>query len=139
LYHLRKYKLKLADMTKKILVIEDDIALVKAYKEMFKPEEISVIGATTAQEGLTLVKSEKPDLIILDIMLPGGKNGFDVLEELKRNPATQKIPVVISTNLDSEEKVAKEIGVCNYIVKANTTKDEVMKLVMNCLRSSQSA
>ena len=123
---------------KKILIIEDDISLFKAYQEMFKLEGILVIGATTAQEGLTLVKSEKPDLIILDIMLPGGKNGFDVLEELKRNSATQKIPVVISTNLDSEEKVAKEIGVCDYIVKANTTKDEVMKLVMNCLSSPQS-
>jgi DNA-binding response OmpR family regulator len=121
---------------KKILIIEDDTSLLKAYQEMFKLEGILVIGATTAQEGLTLVKSEKPDLIVLDIMLPGGKNGFDVLEELKRNPATQKIPVVISTNLDSEEKVAREIGVCDYIVKANTTKDEVMKLVMNCLKSS---
>jgi len=123
---------------KKILIIEDDISLFKAYQEMFKLEGILVIGATTAQEGLTLVKSEKPDLIILDIMLPGGKNGFDVLEELKRNSATQKIPVVISTNLDSEEKVAREIGVCDYIVKANTTKDEVMKLVMSCLSSPQS-
>ena len=123
---------------KKILIIEDDTSLLKAYQEMFKLEGILVIGATTAQEGLTLVKSEKPDLIILDIMLPGGKNGFDVLEELKRNSATQKIPVVISTNLDSEEKVAREIGVCDYIVKANTTKDEVMKLVMNCLSSPKS-
>jgi two-component system alkaline phosphatase synthesis response regulator PhoP len=121
---------------KKILIIEDDTSLLKAYQEMFKLEGILVIGATTAQEGLTLVQSEKPDLIILDIMLPGGKNGFDVLEELKKNPATQKIPVVISTNLDSEEKVAREIGVCDYIVKANTTKDEVMKLVMNCLKTS---
>jgi DNA-binding response OmpR family regulator len=121
---------------KKILIIEDDTSFLEAYKEMFKSEEISVVGAATGQEGLALVQSEKPDLIILDIMLPGGMNGFDVLEQLKRNPTTQKVPVVVSTNLDSEEKVAKEIGACDYIVKANTTEDEVVKLAMNCLKSS---
>lgn len=121
---------------KKILVIEEDASLFKAYREMFKPEGISVVGAATGQEGLALVQNKKPDLILLDIMLPGGLNGFDVLEQLKKNPATAKIPVIVMTNLDSEAKVAREIGAMGYLVKANTTKNQVVKLAMACLKSS---
>ena len=118
---------------RKILIIEDDTSLSEAYKEMFKPEEFSVSIAATGQEGLNRIKQETTDIIILDIMLPGGMNVFDVLEQIKRNPATQNLPVLVLTNLDSEDKVAKTIGVCDYAVKANTTKDEVVKLVMSCL------
>src|SRR3990167_6266002 len=100
---------------KTILIIEEDQSLLKAYREMFKPEEFSVVQATTGQEGLTLVGSEKPDVILLDIMLPGGMNGFDVLEQLESNPLTRNIPVIVLTNLDSEEKVAKSIGATDYL------------------------
>lgn len=124
---------------KKILVIEEEASLFKAYREMFKPEDVSVVGASTGKEGLNLVHSEEPDVILLDIMLPGGMNGFDVLEQLKKNPITAHIPVIVMTNLDTEEKVAKEIGAANYLIKSNTTKDEIIKLVMDCLKSHQSA
>ena len=76
---------------------------------------------------------------MLDIMLPGGMNGFDVLEKLKADPLTEKIPVVVLTNLDSEEKVAKTIGACDYIVKSDTTKDELVKIAKSCLNSPLSA
>ncbi len=120
---------------KKILIIEDDPSLCGAYREMFKQLEVEVVEAATGQEGMTLVASGKPDLILLDIMLPGGMNGFDVLEQLKRNPATKQIPVIVLTNLDTEEKVARTIGASDYLVKANTTKDEIVKLVMDHLKS----
>lgn len=126
-------------MTKKILIIEDDASLIKAYGEMFKPESgFEVTGATAGKEGLALIETEKPDLIMLDIMLPGGMNGFDVLEKLKANPLTEKIPVIVLTNLDSEEKVAKTIGACDYVVKSDTTKDEVVRIALNCLNSPAS-
>ncbi len=118
---------------KKILIIEDDTSLCRAYREMLKQHEVEVVEAAAGQEGLTLVGSEKPDLILLDIMLPGGMNGFDVLEQLKRNPLTEKIPVIVLTNLDTEEKVARTIGASDYVVKANTTKDKIVKLVMDRL------
>ena len=122
-------------MKKKILIVDEDTSLLKAYRAMFEPKGISVVGATTGQEGLTLASSsEKPDVILLDIMLPGGMNGFDVLERLEANPDTKKIPVIVLTNLDTEEKVAKTIGARYYIVKANTTKDEIVKRVMGCLK-----
>ncbi len=138
--------------SRRILIIEDDASLLKAYREMFKSparqspdgssrmaggEEFRIVEATTGQEGLTLVNIENPDLILLDIMLPGGMNGFDVLEQLKRDPTTKGIPVIVMTNLDSEEKVAKTIGAKDYLVKANTTKDQIVKLVMDCLNPSQ--
>lgn len=119
--------------SRKILVIEEETSLFGAYQEMFKPEGISVIGAATGQQGLDLARAAKPDVILLDIMLPGGMNGFDVLERLKADTTTQKIPVIMLTNLDSEEKVAKAIGVAGYLVKANTTKDQIVKLVKTCL------
>ncbi len=120
---------------KKILVIDEDTSLLKAYQEMFRGSDVTVIGAATGQQGLLMVQSEKPDAILLDIMLPGGMNGFDVLEQLKKDSATKQIPVIVLTNLDTEEKVSKTIGASGYIVKANTTKDEIVKLVMDCLRS----
>ncbi|OGG20716.1 hypothetical protein A3D03_05515 [Candidatus Gottesmanbacteria bacterium RIFCSPHIGHO2_02_FULL_40_13] len=123
---------------KKILVVEDDVSLLKAYREMFKPEEFQMIEASNGQDGIARVNEEKPDVILLDIMLPGGMNGFDVLEQLKKNSATKQIPVIVTTNLDTEEKVAKTIGARDYLVKANTTKDEIIKLVMDCLQPSKS-
>ena len=123
---------------KKILVVEDDVSLLKAYREMFKPEEFQMIEASNGQDGIARVNEEKPDVMLLDIMLPGGMNGFDVLEQLKKNSATKQIPVIVTTNLDTEEKVAKTIGARDYLVKANTTKDEIIKLVMDCLQPSKS-
>ena len=121
---------------KKILIIDDDNSILKVYREMFRPEEICVIGTGTGREGIILAQTEIPDLILLDIMLPGGMNGFDVLEQLKRNIATKKIPVIVLTNLDSEEKSAKIIGALDYLIKANTSKDEIVKLVMDQLKTS---
>src|SRR3989338_11286440 len=87
---------------KKILVVEDDVSLLKAYREMFKPEEFQMIEASNGQDGIARVNEEKPDVILLDIMLPGCMNGFDVLEQLKKNSATKQIPVIVTTNLDTE-------------------------------------
>jgi CheY-like chemotaxis protein len=125
-------------MTKKVLFIEEDIALLTIYREVLIPKGIQVTGASTGKEGLTKVTEEKPDLIVLDIMLPGGISGFDVLEQLKANPLTQAIPVIVLTNLDSEENVAKKIGAQAYKIKANTTLDEIVKLITECLNSAQS-
>lgn len=120
---------------KKILIIEEDTTFFKAYQEMFKNKGINIMNAVTGREGLTMVKTENPDLILLDVMLPGGMNGFDVLEDLKRTEATKNIPVIILTNLDSETNVAKSIGAKDYLVKANTTKDDLVKIVMDCLEA----
>lgn len=117
----------------KILIIEDDAQLVKLYESMFTDAGFGVITAGTGDAGLQLAAKEKPDAIILDIMLPGGMNGFDVLELLKRTEELKKIPVFILTNLDSEEKVAREIGAADYIIKAHVDPKQVVQKIKNSL------
>ncbi|MEI6690364.1 MAG: response regulator [bacterium] len=121
-------------MTKKILIVEDDPLLFQLYQEMFKRENVTTINATNGHDAVSQIKTDKPDLIILDIMLPGGMNGFDILEKIEADPATQPIPVIILTNLDSEKNVANQIGAKKYLVKVNTTKEELLNTVMPYLR-----
>ena len=92
-----------------------------------------MVQVRTAKEALRNIKTVSPNVILLDIMLPGGMNGFDLLEELKRDSVLKKIPVVVLTNLDSENDVAKKIGADEYMVKSDTTIDKVVTLVQKYL------
>ncbi len=113
-------------MAKKVLVIEDDLKTQRVYYQRLSDEGYGVVLAATGSEAISSVKGQKPDLIILDIMLPGGMNGFDVLEQLKKDEVMKKIPVVVLTNLDTEAKVAKQIGAEGYLVKANVSIEDVI-------------
>lgn len=117
----------------KILIVEDDVQLLKAYEMLLTTEGYEVLTAAAGQIGYALAKSEKPDLIILDIMLPGGMNGFDVLEQLKLFEDTKNIPVLVMTNLESEERVAKTIGAVAYLVKVNTSNTQLVEKVKELL------
>lgn len=114
---------------KTILIIEDDNQVSKIYEEALSNNGFKTISADTGNKALTLLQSVKPDLVILDIMLPDGMNGFDVLEQMKSNPDLKTIPVVILTNLDSERKTAMEIGAADYLMKADTTLDQIVSKV----------
>lgn len=113
----------------KILIVEDDSQLQIIYQKKFTKEGHEVYVATTGQEGLTIAQTKIPDIVLLDVMLPGGQNGFDVLEQIKRNPALTKIPVLMLTNLDTEQQTAMSIGASDYIVKANTSLDNMVNIV----------
>ena len=113
-------------MTKKILVVEDDTQIVKVYFEKFTAEGFAFDIALTADEALTKLKDNDYGLVILDIILPRHMNGFDLLERMKRDEKCKNIPVIVLTNLDSEEKTAKEIGANMYFVKANTSMEEIV-------------
>ena len=119
---------------KKILVIEDDLKLQQLYQEYLVTEGIEVVVTDTVKEALVHLKSFFPDLIILDIMLPGGMNGFDFLEQIKRDEQYKKIPVWVMTNLDSERKTALSIGAAEYIIKANTPIEEVVRKIKGYLK-----
>jgi DNA-binding response OmpR family regulator len=118
---------------KRLMMIEDDVSLHKVYKDAFAEIDVEVDLATTGKEGLDKIMKNPPDLILLDIMLPGGMNGFDVGEQLKKNTKTRSIPVLILTNLDSEKASAQAIGAADYLVKANTSLAEVVKKVKTLL------
>lgn len=111
---------------KNIVVIEDETQLLNVYNTMLQSDDVAVHTAVDGQQGLETIRKVHPDVILLDIMLPGGMNGFDVLEELKRDEALKDIPVLVTTNLSSEDKVAKEIGAADYIIKANTSIEDVV-------------
>ncbi len=113
----------------KILVVEDDPQLQQMYRRKLNFEKFTALVAGTGEEGLRMAKEQHPDLILLDVMLPGNMNGFDVLEVLKRDENLKAIPVIMSTNLNSEETVAKTIGVVDYLVKANTSLEEVIEKI----------
>ncbi|KKU64086.1 MAG: putative response regulator, atypical CheY [Candidatus Amesbacteria bacterium GW2011_GWA1_47_16] len=117
----------------KILLIEDDEILQAMYRKQLQSAGHQVTTAHDGRTGLDLAQSHHPDLVLLDVMLPGGLNGFDVLEQLKNDPKTKDIAVLILTNLETEEKVAKQIGASGYLVKVKTRPDDVIAKVTELL------
>jgi DNA-binding response OmpR family regulator len=118
----------------KILLVEDDNLLHKLYEGALTDEGFDVVVASDGKTGLDLLKSKSFDLILLDIMLPGGVNGFDVLEVLKKDEALKKIPVIVLTNLESEEKVAREIGAVDYFKKTKVLPDQIVNRIKEILK-----
>ncbi len=121
----------------KILIVEDDSQLQDIYQRKLTREGHEVVLATTGEEGLLKIKQNIPDIILLDVMLPGGQNGFDVLEQIKRDPNLSKIPILILTNLDTEQDTAMSIGANDYIIKANTSLDEMVAKVNKYLKPEE--
>jgi len=83
-----------------ILIVEDDPQTVKLIKFILEKEDYSTISAKDGEEGLQMAREKKPDLIVLDLMLPG-IDGYRVCEILKANPVTKEIPVIVLTALDT--------------------------------------
>jgi len=96
----------------KILIIDDDPDIVEAMKVVLESRQYQVAVAKNGQEGLKKLNSEKPDLIILDVMMETGDKGFDVAREIKKNEDSKNIPIIMLTAI--KEKVGldfkKEAG-----------------------------
>lgn len=118
---------------KQVLMIEDDVSLHELYKEALSKVGIGFVGAITGKDGLDMMVKNPSDLVIIDIMLPGGMNGFDVAEQLRQNPKTSSVPFIILTNLDSETESAKAVGAADYIVKTNTSLNEVVEKITSLI------
>jgi len=122
-------------MDKKILFVEDEPNLQKAITEVLVQEGYKVFGAGDGEEGLKVAQVEKPDLILLDLILPK-KDGFEVLKELKADEKTKGIPVIVLTNLEGVGDVEKALtlGATTYLVKANYELEDVLKTVKSQLK-----
>ena len=116
----------------KLLLIEDDIFLVKVYKLKLEKIGYEVKYLESGEGALELAIDYQPDLILLDIIMPI-KDGFQVLTELKLNPATTGIPVLILSSLQMDKDIAhgKSLGAKEYLAKAHHTFDQVMETVKN--------
>jgi len=114
----------------KIALVEDDEILSKVIFEELQEAEFEVQRAADGEAGVKLVQSMKPDLVMLDLLMPK-KNGFDVLEELKKSPATSAIPVIILTMLGRDDDVKKglQLGANDYIVKSQHAVGEIVDKV----------
>jgi len=115
----------------KILLVEDDSLFVKMYQKKFAHEGLELEAAYDGEEGVEKIKSEKPDLIILDLMLPK-MSGSEVLKQVKDDPEANAIPVIILTNLStSADEVTKciQMGVKETFLKTNVTPDQVVEAI----------
>ncbi|KKS82836.1 MAG: hypothetical protein UV58_C0004G0009 [Candidatus Wolfebacteria bacterium GW2011_GWC1_43_10] len=125
-----------ATNAKKILLVEDDPFLSSLLKNRFTREGIEVIYAKDGQEAITLLQGNKPDLILLDLILPK-KSGFEVMEEIRRDPQIQDAPVIIISNLGQPEDIQKgqELGAVEYFIKAKTSIDDLVANILGFLSS----
>jgi len=123
---------------KRLLFIEDELALQKTLGDMFRKNGYEVISALNGKAGIELANKEKPDVILLDLILPK-MDGFEVLSNLKKTEETKEIPVIILTNLDNISDIDKalELGAKIYLVKANYSQEEVVEKVNQILSSRE--
>ena len=122
-------------VNKKILLIEDDPDQVFLYLTKFKMEGLKLLTAKNGVEGLAMAKKEKPDIILLDIVMDE-MDGMEVLERLKKDNATKNIPVVLLTNLVKKELLekSKQMGAIGFWSKTEVLpKDAVdrVKAILN--------
>lgn len=120
---------------RKILVVEDDSMISSMYKTKFEADGFEVLIADNGVAGLELAQKEKPDIIMLDIILPQ-LDGFSVLEQIKKDKAIKNIPVIMLTNLgtDEDRKKGEMMGAANYLVKASLTPGQVSEKIKQALK-----
>ena len=103
-------------MKRKILVVDDELDVAKALRARLKASGYNVVLAGDSVQAFLMANKEKPDLIILDIMIPGG-GGFVVAERLKQATATHHIPIIFLTGISGGEDRAYKIGASGYLMK----------------------
>lgn len=122
----------------KILLVEDELYINNAYCDHLERAGFSVSTAYDGEEGLRMARVTKPDLILLDIIMPV-MDGIAMLKELKADAILSTIPVIILTNLDKAEsvEVAVAVGSTNYLVKSNYSLEELDAKVQQVLAAEE--
>lgn len=121
----------------KILLVEDDSFLLGMYATKFEMENFKVIMAEDGEKAVRLALKEAPNIILLDIILPK-INGFEVLRQLKANPVTARIPVILLTNLSQKDEIEQglKMGAEDYLIKAHFMPSEVVDKIKKVLTKS---
>lgn len=119
---------------KKILIIEDDVFLRELISRKIVSEGYDIKQASDGEDGLRELKNEAPDLILLDLILPG-IDGFEVLMRVKKDSELAHIPVIILSNLGQKEDIEKglKLGAVDYLIKAHFTPQEIIEKVQYIL------
>jgi len=121
---------------KKILIIEDDSFLSEMYSTKLIQEGFETEIAINGKQGMDKIKNIKPDLILLDIVLPK-MDGFEILESVKKDSKLKNIPIVLLTNLGQKNEIEKGLllGADEYIIKAHFTPTAVVTKIKEILKS----
>lgn len=119
---------------KVVLVVEDDVFLVKAYQIKFEKEGAEVRIAGDGDTAMSMLEKDPPDVVLLDLMLPG-KSGFEILEAIRKNSRWKNVPVLILTNLGQAADIERgqALKATDYIIKANTKIEDIVKKVKRYL------
>lgn len=118
----------------KILIVEDNKLLQQVFFDRLVKEGYLVLQAFNGQQGLTMATNYNPNLIILDIMLPGDMNGFDILTRLRSNEVFKQTPIIMLTDLKNEEQTAKKLGATDFLVKSEKSTDELLPMIKERLK-----
>jgi len=120
---------------KTILIVEDDKFLRELISRKLSGEGFDALEAVDGEEGIKKIKEGKPDLVLLDLILPG-IDGFEVLARLREDPKISSIPVIILSNLGQREEVEKglKLGAIDYLIKAHFTPGEIIEKIKNALK-----
>lgn len=115
---------------KKILLVEDDQTLSETYTERFTAEGFELKSAKNGEEAMALALAFKPDLILLDIMMPK-VSGFDVIDILRNTPETADIKIIVLSALGQQEDIdkAKSLGADDYLVKSQVVLADIVDRV----------
>jgi len=122
-------------MPRNILIIEDDRFLRELIAQKLIKEDFNISEAIDGEEGIKKIKEEKPDLVLLDLILPG-IDGFEVLSKMKEESSLTKIPVIILSNLGQREDVERglKLGAVDYLIKAHFTPGEIIEKIKSALK-----
>jgi len=114
----------------KVLFVEDDPDQLFLFQQVFNIRGLLTIPATTIDEAMKMVALDRPDIVLLDIMLRR-ENGLDIMEKLKKDTSTKDIPVVVFTNTNKKEyrDRAEKLGAADFIIKSQTIPQEMAERV----------
>ncbi|MCX6796031.1 MAG: response regulator [Candidatus Falkowbacteria bacterium] len=124
----------------KVLIAEDDKFLSKVLSDKFTRKNYLAIVASDGVEAINKIKTEAPDIVLLDLIMPN-KSGFEILEEVKTDDRYKDIPIIILSNLGQKTDVerGKKLGVADYLIKSNTPINDIVKKVEEVLAQSKIA
>jgi DNA-binding response OmpR family regulator len=125
----------MTDKKSRILIVDDDAFLSGIYATKLELEGFEVLSARDGEEGVKTAAAEKPDLILLDVLMPK-LDGFEALKRLKAEPATKDIPVIMLTNLGQKEDIEKGMqdGAVDYLIKAHFVPAEAVEKIKKVLK-----
>ena len=128
----------------KILLIDEEEALVEIYRDVFEKKGDKFLTTYNIKEALDLTRSEKPDAVLLDIVIPLSENviaeqGYDYLKKVKSDPITKDTPIIVFSNLDTpqDRKKCRELGAAAFIFKRDCSPKEVLQTVAEIIKKSK--